>query len=248
MSAFEEFTNGIAEVRTLLSLCQPVKGSNEQDEPEKDIETERQNAVCRASTVLLVSHFESFLKTTAEEYIDTVSVGGITSKSIPVGIRELHSIPRMEDIIRAPDSTQRASLFKKITEYNCLWVDDAKPPPRLLKAGVLRRVVTNSDSEVIDKLFSIMGAPSPVCDGDIDVQLEEESGYEPVNIRLMLRDVVKCRNDIAHGDVSRKPTPEDVDRYILKLEALARRLEAKATSLAGLVVLPGQVEGRSTPS
>jgi hypothetical protein len=235
MSAFEEFTNGIAEVRTLLSLCQPDNKSDDHGDPDKDIETERQNAVCRASTVLLVSHFESFLKTTAEEYIDAISIGGIVSKSIPVGIRELHTIPRMEDIIRAPDSALRGPLFKKIADYNCLWVDDAKPPPRLLKASLLRRVVTNSDSEVIDKLFSIMGAPSPVCDGDIDVLLEDENAPTPVNIRLMLRDVVKCRNDIAHGDVSRKPTPEDVDRYILKLEVLARRLEAKATSLAGLV-------------
>lgn len=235
MSAFEEFTNGLDEVRTLLSLCLPAPIDFEQSESDSDIYTERSNAVCRASTVLLVSHFESFLKTTAEEYIDAISTGGIASKAIPVGIRELHTIPRMEDIIRAPDSLIRAPLFRKITDYNCLWVDDAKPPARLLKAGLLRRVITNADSEIIDKLFSLMGASSPVCDGDIDVPLETDNVPTPVNIRLTLRDVIQCRNDIAHGDISRKPTPEDVNRYILKLEALARRLEAKATSLVAFV-------------
>lgn len=235
MPAFDEFTSGIAEVRTLLSMCHPNSTREERDGPQKEDEAERQNAICRASTVLLVSHFESFLKTIAEEYIDAISGGGIASKAIPIGIRELHIIPRMEDIIRAPNSNHRAPLFKKITDYTCLWVDDAKPPARLLKASLLSRIVTNSDSDVIDKLFFTMGASAPVCDGDIDVQLGDENTPTPVNIRLTLRDVVKCRNDIAHGDVSRKPTPEDVDRYILKLEALARRLATKATTLSALV-------------
>lgn len=229
MTAFDDFASGITEVQTLLSLC---TGESNHDDVLIDA---RRNAVCRAATVLLVSHFESFLKTTAEEFIDAIATGDIASRAIPLGVKELHSIPRMEEILTTKDAKQRATLFGKITEYNCLWVAEAKPPPRLLKSEVLRRIVTNPGSDVIDKLYELMGAATPVCDGDIDVELADRGVPEPVNIRLMLRAVVKCRNDIAHGDVTRIPTSEDVDRYIRQLEAFARRLEARATLLAANV-------------
>jgi hypothetical protein len=226
MPAFNDFTSGIQEVRTLLSLC---KSDGRQEGSLGDVTV---NAVCRAAAVLLVSHFESFLKTTAEEFVDAIATGDIASRAIPVGVRELHSLPRMEEILSANDAKQRVALLGKMAEYNCLWVADAKPPPQLLKSDILRRVVTNPDSLVIDKLFGLMGAANPVCDGDIDVEVNDQAPPAPVNIRLMLRTIVKCRNDIAHGDITRIPTSEDVDRYIRQLEALARRLEARATLLA----------------
>lgn len=226
MTAFNDFSSGIAEVRTLLSLC---TGEAKHEDVLGDA---RSNAICRAATVLLVSHFESFLKTTAEEFIDAIATGDVTSRAIPVGVKELHSIPRMEEILATNNTNQRVVLFGKIAEYNCLWVADAKPPPRLLKSEILRRVVTNPGSQIIDTLYTLMGASTPVCDGDIDVELADQGAPAPVNIRLMLRTVVECRNDIAHGDVTRIPTSEDVDRYIRQLEAFARRLEARATLLA----------------
>lgn len=230
MTAFDDFASGVAEVKTLLSLC---ASENSQADGLDDIRT---NAVCRAATVLLVSHFESFLKTTAEEFIDAIAVGSVPSRAIPIGIKELHSIPRMEEILATKEANQRTALFGKIAEYNCLWVADAKPPPKLLKAPLLVRTVTNPGSDVIDKLYTLMGSSTPVCDGDIDVVLVDQETLAPVNIRLMLRTIVECRNDIAHGDVSRIPTSEDVDRYIHQLEALARRLAAKAAQLAARVL------------
>lgn len=229
MTAFEDFTSGLAEVRTLLSLC--ADENNHAD----SLGDMRTNAVCRAATVLLVSHFESFLKTTAEEFIDAIAVGNIPSSAIPYGIKELHSIPRMEEILATKGANQRTVLFGKMTEYNCLWVSEAKPPPKLLKASLLAKTVTNSGSDSIDELFTLMGSSTPVCDGDIDVALTDQETPSPVNIRLMLRTIVKFRNDIAHGDLSRIPTSEDVARYIHQLEALARRLEAKASQLAAKV-------------
>lgn len=225
MPSIDDFASGIAEVRTLLSLCRP----NDSQVPHTDAAI---NAICRAATVLLVSHFESFLKATAEEFIDAIATGDIPSRAIPVGVKELHSIPRMEEILASKNENQRVTLLGKIAELNCLWVADAKPPPRLLKAATLRRIVTNPGSDIIDKLFRLMGTADPVCDGDIDVELDDQGIPSPVNIRLMLRTIVECRNDIAHGDVTRIPTSLDVDRYIRQLEALSRRLEARATLLS----------------
>lgn len=115
-----------------------------------------------------------------------------------------------------------------------MWNDSAKPPPGTLSSSVLSREVTNADSDTIDKLFSLMGGSGFVCDGDLDIP-DEDGETAPANIRLGLRDVVKCRNDIAHGDVTRRPTSGDVDRYLKFLSAMAKRLDRKAAALRELV-------------
>jgi hypothetical protein len=79
-----------------------------------------------------------------------------------------------------------------------------------------------------------MGSSTLVCDGDLDVP-DADGDTVPSNIRLSLTDVVKCRNDIAHGDVSRRPTDMDVGRYLGFLTSLAKRLERKADALVELV-------------
>jgi hypothetical protein len=229
MAAFEEFAMGIMEVRTLLSLASTGDGAS-------DDVTTRNNAVYRAGTVLLVSHFESFLQKTAEEFIDSISTGDVQSKAIPRKLRELYSLPRMEEILKSQNETQRAALLTRLTEVNCLWTEQAKPPRTLLKPQTLSRTVASANSEIIDNLFSLMGSRSNVCDGDIDVVMSDENEATPFNIRLLLRDVTECRNDIAHGDSSRTPTQEDVNRYIRQLETLARRLASKAAALARAVL------------
>ncbi|WP_125932753.1 MAE_28990/MAE_18760 family HEPN-like nuclease [Janibacter indicus] len=220
MSLSADFSGATEEVVVLLDLID-----------ESSVSTLRQNAICRSATVLLVSHFESFVKSLAEQFIDDISTGEIPAKAIPVGIRELHSRPRMEEIVSNPAQKQREALFRKYVAYNCLWVDDAKPPQGLLEPHKLRRTVTSAKSDVIDALFELMGAKSPVCDGDIDIAYGNEDDPEPVSIRLMLRDVTKCRDDIAHGNDGRIPTPQDVKRYRSQLLALAGRLEAKSAQL-----------------
>lgn len=222
MTAADEFASGQAEVRVLLSLCV------DSDDPE---DLERNNAVRRASVVLLVSHFESFLRVTAEDFIDVLSSGTLEARSIPTGIRELHTLPRLQDIVGTNDPVQRHSLMKKLSDVSALWNDTAKPSKGTLQASRLSREVTSAKAEKIDNLFQLMGSPVPVCDGDIDIA-QEDDDVVSLNIRLALTDVVQCRNDIAHGDSSRKPTQEDVDKYLTFLTALANRLQRKADGLA----------------
>ena len=221
MTGVDEFAAGEAEVRVLLSLC--IESDDEKD-------LERNNAVRRASVVLLVSHFESFLRALGEDFVDVLSSGTIEARSIPTGIRELHTLPRLQEILGSSDDTQRRALLKKLGDISALWNDSAKPSVGTLKASKLSRVVTSAKAEKIDNLFTLMGSAVPVCDGDIDLDAAEEETIS-LNIRLALTDVVQCRNDIAHGDSSRKPTQEDIDKYLLFLAALARRLQRKADGL-----------------
>lgn len=229
MTAAETFEEGVTEVRLLLSLSSAGDASPTDGQA-------KENAVRRAAVVLLVSHFESFLKSLAEDFIDEISVGGIEARSLPVGIRKLHSIPVLKGIVDSNDESQQLVLLKRVHEVATLWNDAAKPSPKALKAGLLKRQVTSARPGVIDEVFAFMGSRTNVCDGDIDVRGADETDLVAINIRLGLEDVVKCRNDIAHGDSSRKPTLDDLERYMKLLVALADRLQRKAGVLVETVV------------
>lgn len=214
-SALTDFNAGVAEVDE-LARCAPTP----------DMSLTEYNAVFRAAVVLLVSHFESYLKGLAEEYIDWLSDGQRESRMIPVRLRELYTIPRLEEIAKSQDPTQRASLLRKLDELTCLWKDPAKPPRGLLRPKTLIRVVTSASPDVIDSLFEYLGDGRGACDGEIDFEIDGE--VSSLRIRRALDDVIDCRNAIAHGDATRIVTELDLARYRAFLSSLAQRLDRKA--------------------
>jgi len=249
MNAISAFDEGVSEVKILLALSErpdaDLVASTETSDASFDgsapasesifasrgaLQSEQDNAVRRASVVLLVSHFESYLKSTAEEFIDALSTGQLEAGRIPVGIRELHTMPKIEEIASTGDSVQRHVLLKKLSTISQLWTDASKPARGTLDARLFGRQVTSARPDKIDSLFTLMGSTYRVCDGDIDIP-NGDGDMTTSNIRLSLNDVVKCRNDIAHGDSSRKPTATDVARYIDFLTSLASRLERLAQGL-----------------
>lgn len=254
MTAIDAFHEGVREVNVLLALsrrpevaeAEPVSvtpGAEEQVRSDEslvdgppaeraigDSLSDQDNSVRRASVVLLVSHFESYLKSTAEEFIDSLSSGNLEARRIPVGIRELHTVPKIEEILSSKDAAQRHNLLRKLSAVSMLWNDTAKPAKGSLDARLFSRQVTSARPEKIDNLFELMGSTHSVCDGDIDIRVGDGETVTS-NIRLALDDVVKCRNDIAHGDSSRKPTDNDVERYTEFLVAFAARLERRTQGL-----------------
>lgn len=226
MTSLEDFQAGVAEVEVLLKVASTALPGESKSSVD--------NAVNRACVVLLVSHFESYLKSLAENFSDTIGDGHLESRQIPRGIRELHTLPRLSEILECNSDEQRSILFKKLNPLMALWNDSAKPPCGTINPAVLARVVSNADHHTIDDLFRLMGNSSKVCDGDLDLT-DDSAGTVSVNIRLGLTDVIKCRNDISHGDVSRRPTEEDVKRYVGFLTALAHRLDRKASALVELM-------------
>lgn len=225
--ALDTFSDGTTEVDLLrdLAIAAEARGST--------LET---NALCRAAVVLLVSHFESFLKLIAEEYVDSVGTGDVESKRLPRGLREAHTLPKLESIMNSRDEEQRSALLKKLGSVAALWNDEAKPPKGALSATTFARLVTSAQTHIINDLYTRMGNASNVCDGDIELS---DPGGDIVtsSIALSLRDVVTCRNDIAHGKSERKPTPDDISRYLLFLRTFSERLQRKADALT-LIVTP----------
>ena len=243
MSRFEQtrldFDRGVAEVETLLALDRA--GSS--DLPEEgtlspDTEISNGAALRRAAVVLLVSHFEGFLKTLAADMTDIFNTGEVEAGCIPRALREMQILPKFKRIVAAGDSNQRFALMKKLDNVSALWKNQAKPDAGILDADLVTRVISNAKHECIDALFVIFGEPAGVCAGEIDVWNPDTERQEPDSIAARLTDIVGCRNDIAHGDMERRPTGQDVRRYVLFLTALSRRLILKAE----------QVENAAFPS
>lgn len=224
--SLEGFREGISEVRAILKLGAALDHA----------QIVQRNAVLRASVVLLVSHFESFLKTVAEEFIDAVDGAGVTASRLPARLRELYSIPVLDDITKTRDDKQRRSLLKKLGQVSALWNDGAIVGPGVLKSQTLVRVVTSGKSEVINEFFGLMGSSTKVCDGDLDLVDAATGDREVLNVEFSLRDAIQCRNDIAHYGLDRKPTEIDVVRYVNFLETFAERLAIKAQALAGTII------------
>ncbi|WP_382304059.1 MAE_28990/MAE_18760 family HEPN-like nuclease [Herbiconiux sp. UC225_62] len=223
--ALDTFADGMTEVELLRELAVAA----EQRET-----TEETNALCRAAVVLLVSHFESFLKTIAEEYVDAVGTGEVESSRLPRGLREAHTLPGLESIVTSRDENQRSVLLKRLGGIATLWNDGAKPPRGALSAATFARIVTSAKADIINELFVRMGNSTSVCDGDIEMS-DSNGDIVTASIELSLRDVVTCRNDIAHGKAERKPTPDDIERYLNFLRTFAERLQRKALNLTAQV-------------
>lgn len=225
MAAKDEFAEGIREVRILLDTSKLTVSGEREDQA-----SGRANAAQRASVVLLVAHFESFLKSIALEFVDHLAGGVVEARLIPASLRDLHTMSVVQNIQKAKSLDERKAHFRKLERVSVLWKDGAKPPAGTLNAELLSRQVTSAKADKIDDLFKLMGNAQNVCDGDIDVDIPN-SGLKTLNIRYGLRDAIGCRDAVAHGDSERKPTYEDVERYIALLGALANRLDRKAANL-----------------
>jgi hypothetical protein len=214
----ENFLDGLREVGDLLSLHSGVPGAVQDD------------ALCRSSVILMVSHFESFLQSLAADFVESIDRANIVASRIPVRLRELHTIPQLETIVKCNDETQRRSLLKKLGNHAAIWNDDAKLPPGTLISSKLSRLVTNAKSECIDDLFSHMGDLNGAAVGDLDYLLSD--GEEAsINIGNFLRTLVGARDNFAHGKRSDVPTKKDLEGYLLVLTALAKRYERKSSRL-----------------
>lgn len=230
MPAIARFQEGLTEVRSLLTLDNSAHTElpDQTSMTEPGIESTSIGAtVRRAAVVLLVSHFEGFLKSLGEDLVDSLASGAIETRNIPRGVREAHIIPRLSEIVDCGNETQRFALLGKLSSISHLWNDTAKPPRGTLRAEIVTRRITNADSECIESFFSMFGI-NDVCNGELDIPDGPDSVGESHDIRTRLRDIVKCRNDVAHGDMERQPTIEDVSRYVTFLQYFAQRLQRRA--------------------
>lgn len=216
-SSFLDFRQGLEEVRRILKLANGNAAT--------DQDPELPATLLKGAVVLLVAHFEAYLKSIAEEFSDAALNGERAASRIPMSLRMLHTRALLDEIRSARDEQQLQNLLsKKLVSNSKSWVSSARPDKQAFRDGLLKRQVTNATADCINELFRLMGERRSVCDGDVEVSTSEQEDH-PVNIALSLRSIVQVRNNIAHGNEHVPLTDLDVQSHVLFIEAFAKRLD-----------------------
>ncbi|MFF1963366.1 MAE_28990/MAE_18760 family HEPN-like nuclease [Streptomyces sp. NPDC058232] len=221
--SYAEFIDSLREVRTLLAAgpSQPLghKGATDQAQ-----DRELTNALTRACVVMLVAHFEGFIKAALTELIDEICETKPPARRIPDGLLELHTRERIQEIFGTDGPDRIHKTRRLFSTYAPLWDEDRSINPRILSATILTRQFTNAKPEVLESVFALLDVQ------DVIPQLESHvnqaliaRGDEATSIKVAVKltEIVNRRNKIAHGDRSEKPTQFEVEGYVVFLQDIA---------------------------
>ncbi|NEB89309.1 hypothetical protein G3I43_34920 [Streptomyces anulatus] len=228
IEAMAEFVDSLREVEVLLAVG-PTHPRIDGGAAEQAQDRELANAVTRSCTVMLVAHFEGFVKAALTELIDQICEAKPPTRRIPEGLLELHTRGRIEEIFGTEGPDRIHKTRKLFSAYACLWEADRTVNPQVFTSKVLTRQFTNAKPEVLENVFSILDVNNVMA--EIDAYVNEaivgrDDEEAPVKVGPRLTEIVERRNKIAHGDRSEKPTPAEVNNYIRFLKDVASCISA----------------------
>ncbi|WP_353941854.1 MAE_28990/MAE_18760 family HEPN-like nuclease [Streptomyces sp. HUAS MG91] len=226
LGALSEFIDSLREVETLLAAApsQPLgDGSVSRQSHNRDLV----NAVNRSAMVMLVAHFEGFVKSALTELIDEISEAEPPTRRLPEGLLELHTRERIQEIFGTAGPDRIHKTRRLFSAYASLWDSDRTVNPRILSARVLTRQFTNARPEVLDSVFSILDVQDVLATMDAHVNqaiMDRGDSATRVKVSVKLEEIVNRRNKIAHGDKSEKPTRFEVEGHLSFLKDVAECL------------------------
>ncbi|MFI9456064.1 MAE_28990/MAE_18760 family HEPN-like nuclease [Amycolatopsis sp. NPDC052450] len=221
--SLEAFVDSIQEVEILLSA---------EERPEKSLpepgsrrgSRDLKNALSRAGHVMLVAHFEGFVKSSLTEFVDAICDAKPPSRRVPDALLELFTKERIQELSRIEDGKQRASRTRRLfAVYSDLWDEDRSINPKLVSGTILARQFTNAGPESLGAALMLIGAEDPIDEIQADVRARGE--FANVNVGVKLQEIVDKRNKIAHGDLSEKPMYSEVRDYLLFLLKVAEAID-----------------------
>jgi hypothetical protein len=224
LESYSEFIDSLREVETLLA-ARPAAPLGSGSTASHTRERELVNAITRACVVMLVSHFEGFVKAALTELIDEICQAKPPARRLPEGLLELHTRERLQEIFgtEGPDRIHRTRRL--FTTYAQLWDADRAVNPHLLSAKLLTRQFTNAKPEILDTVFSLLDVNDVITEADSHVNaaiLARGDGATSLKVDVKLTEIVERRNKIAHGDRDEKPTPFEVESYMVFVKDLAQ--------------------------
>ena len=160
--------------------------------------------VGRASVVLLSSHFERYIYSVNEEAAAALNSTAHTSSRLPELLRLLHSRTAIDDLVDTGWERRAPSLRDLMVTDGWLWTDD-------LPSGAVDH----------RRLLVWMKAPSPQnlvryyrCWGVEDIFTSiTRATHTRTDLWLKIDELVRKRNNIAHGDPSAEATRGDLREY-----------------------------------
>ncbi|MDT8909612.1 MAE_28990/MAE_18760 family HEPN-like nuclease [Amycolatopsis sp. PS_44_ISF1] len=210
--SFKEFIESIQEVRVLLNADR--KPATTLPEPGRMHDRRSlENALCRASMLMLVAHYEGFVKSILTEFIDEIAKAKPPSRRLPDALLELYTKERIQEIARLEESTERVTRTRKLfTGYAALWDRDRSIDPTLLPARILARQFTNAGPDSLRRVLDLIGQFESLEKIQRHVCASPE--YFKINIPDKLKEITEKRNKIAHGDLEEKPTSPEVSKHL----------------------------------
>ncbi|MFJ7136985.1 MAE_28990/MAE_18760 family HEPN-like nuclease [Streptomyces fungicidicus] len=206
LTAYSDFIDSTAELHHLLAV-RPTSPLERRTEEAIQLE----NAIHRASLVLLVAHFEGFAKAALSEYIDEVRSLRPPVRKIPPALLVLFTRDRIQEIAALPPGADRVNRTRRLfTAFSALWDHDRTIDPQVVSAKILARQMTSLKPDVLRDSFALIGINNIIDEATTHLQ---SSGIS-IRVDIKLEEIVNKRNLIAHGDYSVKPTSTELEDYI----------------------------------
>lgn len=214
------FASGIVEVRDLERGDPTSRG---------DAPTDPQLArvVGRASVVLLSSHFERYIYSVNEEAAAVLNSTPDTPAQLPELFRLLHSRSAIDGLVETGWEHRGSGLRNLIVTDAWLWTDE-------LPGGVVDH----------RRLLDWMKAPTPQnlvryyrCWGVADIFASiTRTAHTRTDLRLKLEELVRKRNNIAHGDPTTEATRLDMRGYESAALRFCERADRRLAGVLGHIL------------
>jgi hypothetical protein len=220
--ALEAFTLAVEEIDELQRADPTPVGR-------VSLDPARTRVVGRASVVLLSSHFERYVYAINEEAIGVVNASGVMGAQLPERLKLLHSRVAVDAVV-ATDWEQRGDKLRAfMASDSWLWADhpvgalDCDALLVWMKAPTPKNLVRYFRYWEIQDIFRSV----------------TRADHTRTDLWLKLDELVRKRNNIAHGDPTTEATPGDIRSYREAALRFCSRSDGRlARSLARIIGAP----------
>lgn len=226
LDSYSDFIASLQEVDTLLSIASRDPLS-EKRPANPTLERDITNAVTRSCIVMLVAHFEGFVKSALTELIDAIRQAKPPARRIPDALLELHTRGRINEIFGTQGPTRIHRTRALFTNYAQLWDEDHSINPSIISAKILVRQFTSATPEVLSEVFSLLDISDIIPQITIHVNnaiASRGDNATTVKADVKLNEIVRKRNNVAHGDKEEKLTPVEIENYKVFLTDVAEKI------------------------
>lgn len=195
-AAFRGFNQAVGEINDLERADPTPLGG-------QPVDPTIARVVGRATVVLLSSHFERYLYAVNEEAARHLTKSVTRGYQLPEQMRLLHARPALEDLLETSWEKRAAQLETFMTTDGWLWT--SAPPGDLvherllvwMKAPTPRNLVRYYRYWGVDDIFTAI----------------TRTVHTRTELWLKLDELVRKRNNIAHGDATTEATHTDLRSY-----------------------------------